>query len=117
MSAATGWERLRRSADIQRVLRTGMRQTQGRVVLYVLPGELGARVAFVCSRRIGNAVARNRARRLMREAWRALAPGIQGGFDIVFVARPDIEGARMGDVLADVTAALARASVIGRWSS
>jgi ribonuclease P protein component len=69
-------------------------------------------VAFVCSRRVGGAVARNRARRLMREAWRAVAPGLQGGFDIVLVAQPDIEGARMQEVLADVRAALMRAGAI-----
>jgi ribonuclease P protein component len=77
------------------------------VILYLRPAEPGVRVAFVSSRRVGGAVVRNRARRLMREAWRAAAPELQGGFDIVLVARPDIEGARMQEVLADVRAALA----------
>jgi ribonuclease P protein component len=95
------------------VTRAGLSHAEGRVVLYVLPRERGTRVAFVCGRRVGKAVRRNRARRLMREAWRAVAPGLQGGFDIVFVARPGIEGAEMGDVLEDVAAALERAGVIG----
>ena len=109
-----GWDRLRRGADIRRVLRAGIRHRESRVVLYVLPTERGTRVAFVCGRRVGMAVARNRARRLMRETWSALAPGTQGGFDIVFVAQPEIAGAGMGDVLAETRVALVRAGVIVR---
>jgi ribonuclease P protein component len=112
MSPEAVWTSVRRSQDVRGVLRRGRRFTQGRVILYVLPAEPGARVAFVCSRRVGGAVARNRARRLMREAWRAVTPGLQGGFDIVLVAQPDIEGARMQEVLADVRAALTRAGAV-----
>ena len=111
---ARDWDRLRTGPDIRHVLRVGVRHQERRVVLYVLPTERGTRVAFVCGRRVGTAVARNRARRLMRETWSALAPGTQGGFDIVFVARPDIEGATMGDVLAESLGALVRAGVIVR---
>jgi ribonuclease P protein component len=114
VTAPVPWERLRRGEDIRRVMRHGSRLGQGRVVLYVLPVEQGTRVACVCGRRVGTAVARNRARRLMREAWRALVPGLRGGFDIVVLARPEIEGAAMGDVLAEVRTALQRAGVIAR---
>lgn len=105
---------MRQGEDIRDVLRTGVRYQERRVVLYVLPTERGTRVAFVCGRRVGTAVARNRARRLMRETWSALAPGTQGGFDIVFVARPEIRGAVMGDVLEESRIALARTGVIVR---
>jgi ribonuclease P protein component len=108
------WERLRRAPDIRRAMRAGLPHVGGRVVLYVLPRKQGTRVAFVSGRRVGKAVGRNRARRLMREAWRVVAPGLQGGFDIVFVARPEIEGAGMGDVLADIGSTLSRAGVIAR---
>ncbi len=82
------------------------------MVLYLLPSDGGTRAAFVCGRRIGSAVARNRARRLLREAWRSLAPGLQGGFDIVFVARTDIKGARVQEVVADMSAALRHLAVV-----
>jgi ribonuclease P protein component len=106
---------LRTPAEFQRVLQGGRRFVQGRVVLYVLPpGDAAAggsrpRVGFVTGRRIGGAVLRNRARRLLREAWRALVPALPEGTEAVLVARPEIRGAKAGDVADDVRRALSRA--------
>lgn len=83
------------------------------MILYVAPSEGEARAGFVTGRRVGGAVQRNRARRLLREAWRALAPRVQGGHDLVVVARPTIEGARAQTVTADLGTLLARARLIG----
>jgi ribonuclease P protein component len=104
--------RLRASGEIRHVVERGKRHREGRVVLYVAAGEQGTRAAFVCGRRVGTAVVRNRARRLMREALRAHAPRINGGFDIVLVAQPQIAGATWGDVLSDVGRALGHAGLI-----
>lgn len=79
--------------------------------MYVVPGQELTRAAFVCGRRVGGAVARNRGRRLLREAWRALATRVQGSFDMVFVARPEIHGAKTPDVIADMSRALVAAGV------
>jgi ribonuclease P protein component len=63
------------------------------VILYVAPGEPGARPAFVAGRRIGGAVIRNRARRVLRAAWRGLAPQLPEDIHVVVVARGTISGA------------------------
>lgn len=48
----------------------------------------GWRVGFTCSKKVGNAVARNRAKRRLREVARlALASGGQAGWDYVLIAR------------------------------
>lgn len=79
--------------------------------MYVSPAsDLG--VATIAGRRIGGAVERNRARRVLREAWRMLAPRCREGHHIVLVARPEIAGARSGDLMEEVGGLLARANVI-----
>jgi ribonuclease P protein component len=53
------------------------------------PGEsLGVRVGFTCSKKVGNAVARNRAKRRLREISRLVLPGLaQDGWDYVLIGR------------------------------
>ena len=57
-------------------------------VLYVRKNRLGVtQVGITTSKKIGNAVLRNRSRRVIREAFRQLSPGVAPGFDLVIVAR------------------------------
>jgi len=63
----------------------------------------GVRVGVVASRKVGNAVKRNRARRLLRETARSLAPRWQNeSLWIVFVARASINGHNAHDVREDI---------------
>ena len=75
------------------MLAGGRRVAGPRVILYVAPGEPGARPAFVAGRRIGGAVLRNRARRVLRAAWRDVAPLLPEDVHVVVVARGAISGA------------------------
>ena len=53
------------------------------------------RVGFTCSKKVGNAVARNRAKRRMREAARAILPQKgHAGWDYVLIGRAEVTAAR-----------------------
>lgn len=67
-----------------------------------------ARVGFTCSKKVGNAVVRNRAKRRLREAARLCLPDLgHAGWDYVLVGRPDATINRnFTDLCDDLTRAL-----------
>ena len=90
---------LRQQRDFSRVYNRGSSRGSRYVVILYKENGLGyTRTAFVASKKVGNAVTRNRARRLMREAYRSLEAGIAKGYDIIFVARNTIEGCTEAEV-------------------
>lgn len=71
-------------------------------------------LGFTASRRIGKAVARNRARRRLREAARAVLPGpAQPGYNYVIVARPAALTCPFTRLTDDLSTALARITRAG----
>ena len=80
------------------------------MILWVAPGS-GA-VAAVASRRIGGAVQRNRARRILRAAWRDIASRVREGSDIVLVARNSIRAAKADELIEEISGLCRRAGVI-----
>lgn len=80
--------RLRRNSDFDRVRSQGRSWSSRTLVLAVTPNDLGTnRYGFAVGKRAGNAVVRNRAKRLMREATRVCHPHLRQGHDIVLIAR------------------------------
>jgi ribonuclease P protein component len=83
--------RLRRTSDVQRVYREGRSWRHPLLVLVTRPNGLNlSRVGIAASRKLGGAVARNRAKRLLREAARHLYPQLKAGWDVMLIARSKI---------------------------
>ena len=82
-------EHLKRRKDIQAVFSRGKNYGCQGTKLFLLKNNLiHNRICFTLSRGFGNAVSRNRARRLGREAYRLLQPRLQGGYDLILLVYP-----------------------------
>ena len=75
------------------------------------PGH-ATRVGIITTRKLGGAVVRSRARRLLREAFRLNQSKLAGDFDLVLVARSSIVGKSLASVEADLRAAAKRAGLL-----
>lgn len=85
--------------DFERAYQDGRRLVNPLFVAFVRPTKEGLlRGGFVASRRVGGAVERNRAKRLLREAFRSARPKGLVSADVVLVARKAMNEARYPDV-------------------
>jgi ribonuclease P protein component len=88
--------RLSRSRDFDAVYRQGRSTSTRFLVLYWFdrdeePGE--PRLGLAVPRAAGNAVARNKIKRQLREVWRARLDRVPGGRDYVLIAKPGLSEA------------------------
>jgi ribonuclease P protein component len=89
----------------------GRSASSGPVVVYAFDRADGLppRYALIVGRRWGDAVTRNRQRRLLREAFRTSRPELPAGFDLALLPRSKFADERMDAVRAALAGAAARA--------
>ncbi|HUC19586.1 MAG TPA: ribonuclease P protein component [Acetobacteraceae bacterium] len=106
--------RLKRRAEFLRVAAAGRKLPAGALMLQALArGDAEpVRVGFTVTRKVGNAVVRNRARRRLREAARLVFAERQArGFDLVLVGRPATLGVDFERLKGELNRALDRAGI------
>jgi ribonuclease P protein component len=97
----------RREFDL--VFKEGSSLASKNLVIYARPNELDfSRLGLAVSKKIGKAVARNRIKRLLREAMRTMSGDIPLHYDFVFVARKLSADSGMDDFMRDIKRFLSR---------
>ena len=105
--------RLTRSEDFKRVRQSGKSHAHPLVVLVAQPNHSPEiKVGVTAGRSIGTAIARNRAKRLLREVMRPLMPSLATGWDLILVARPKLAVASLTETREAVITLLQRAKLI-----
>ena len=100
-------ERIRRRAEFQQIYDRGLKVHSRYTTVFLLANALGVgRLGIAATRKLGGAVQRNRAKRLIREVFRRnkIAPG----FDVVVIPKRDLLDASLNTLEADYRNLLAR---------
>ena len=105
---------IKQGRDFRRVRQSGERLAVGCLIAnwQRLPAQACSRLGVVTAGRVGSAVVRNRARRLLRESFRLHQHDLAGPVDLVLVARPSIVGKGFAEVQRDFLTALRKARLL-----
>ena len=91
------------NSDFRRIYARGKSAVSSCVVLYCRKNRLGSnRFGFTVSKKLGNAVQRNRVRRRLREIMRLNNQRLEQGYDLILVARGRAPGADYHKLETDV---------------
>lgn len=94
-------DKLRKNKSFQAVYKEGKSFANRMLVLYMLPNESGTqRIGFAAGKRLGNAVIRNRVKRMMRETFRLYRAKLPPGYDYILVGRQPVVDVKMQEVVA-----------------
>lgn len=99
--------------DFRRAYARGKSFVDPILVTYVIKNRNKAvRCGITTSKKTGNAVQRNRSRRIIREAFRLLSPELSGSWDLVFVARAKTPRVKSTDIARVMQVQLRQAGVL-----
>jgi ribonuclease P protein component len=105
--------RLTRSTNFERVRRVGKSYAHPLIVLIALPNQAeDTRFGVAAGRSVGNAVRRNRAKRLLRNAIQQYLPAIKPGWDVVVIARHTMARATFDQTVTALAVLLGRARLL-----
>lgn len=103
---------LRKNSEFSAVYNKGKSVGDRYVVLfYRLNGLPYNRTGFLASKKVGNSVARNRAKRLMKESYRNIEGSLPEGYDFIIIARNTICGKKCAEVEKSLNSAFRRTGV------
>lgn len=101
-------ESLRKDDEFDRVFREGAKHTGNWILAIVRKSQNSNKLGIVVSGKYGGAVKRNRIKRLIREAFRAVVDKLRAPVEIVVIPRQGAQKAKAGDITQDLSNIIAR---------
>lgn len=106
---------LRNKKDFSAIYNRGKSFGGKYIVLFCRRNNLGYnRLGFLASKKVGNSVVRNRARRLMKESYRQIEASTIKGFDLILIARNTIKDVKCEEVYKSMNSLLKKAGLINK---
>ena len=108
---------VKKNNEFRRAYAKGKSYVSPIVVMYVLKNKKGySRFGITTSKKIGNAVHRNRCRRIIKEAYRKILPSVKSGYDFIFVARVKTSQSSSNEIFKCIEKYMKKANVL-KWRS
>lgn len=105
--------RIYEKKDYNSLYRTGRRIAGKYIIVFIRDNSLERnRFGFVCSKKVGKAVVRNRAKRQLRAIVRNHMPDLKSGYDVVIVAKFNISKASFYDIEEDFLHLMKRVQIL-----
>ena len=103
---------LKRHKEFRYTYRVGRKNSASLFTLvYARSRNASVRIGFSVSKRVGNAVQRNRAKRRMRACITPMLPSIRGGCNLIVIAKPEVLDAPFPELQAELEALLKKSGV------
>lgn len=104
---------LKKNREFRRAYAKGKSYVSPILVTYVIKNKKSLlRYGITASKKTGNAVKRNRSRRIIRESFRKILPEVKEGYDIIFVARGQTSLSNTDAIFQNMEKHLKKASIL-----
>lgn len=104
---------LKSNSDFRRLYNRGKAVTDPALVVYYRKNRAGiCRIGLTTSKKIGNAVERNRSRRVLRAAFMEICPELEPCYDLILVARSSTKHRKSNEVAARMRSIFAREGML-----
>ena len=106
---------IKKNQEFQNIFEKGHSLYGRYIVAYFLPnGSRDVRFGICVGRRFGNAVKRNRYKRLLKEALRLIPANGCQGLDLVLVARTSLTGLNLAGIISEIAHILSKVAVLSQ---